>query len=126
MTSCITSSNHGIVHDGNFLFLGAVPPEPLLSARSPLQFDAAGAHALVQFRHVWYNWRSPGKRRAEAAVTADWMAHHVLKKNCSSLFAYHAMRDTRHFDPRSYSFARRRVVPWLPRFGSVSVRSDAL
>jgi len=27
VTSCITSSNHGIVHGGNFLFFGAVPPD---------------------------------------------------------------------------------------------------
>ena len=27
VTSCITSSNHGIVHGGDFLFFGAVPPD---------------------------------------------------------------------------------------------------
>lgn len=119
VTSCITSSNHGIVHDGNFLFLGAVPPEPLLSAHLSSMIRPGRLH-LFSFG-MWYNW-SPGER-AEAAVTADWMAHHVFEKNCSSLFVYHAMRDMRHFDSRNYSLARRRCPGSL---GLRAYRSDLM
>ena len=119
VTSCITSSNHGIVHDGNFLFLGAVPPEPLLSAHLSRLIQPGQLH-LFSFG-IWYNW-SPSERAA-TAVTADWMAHHVVEMNCTSLFAYHAMRDARHFDPRIYSFERRRCPGSL---GSRAYRSDLM